>query len=63
MENNKAPVFTLTIVAIIVGVALFKQVDFKNFKVENVGLSIIYLITFVGSVYVLIKNRRNQPKK
>jgi hypothetical protein len=63
MGNNKAPVFTLTIVAIIVGVALFKQVDFKNFKVENVGLSIIYLITFVGSVYVLIKNRRNQPKK
>ena len=62
MENNKAPVFTLTIVAIIVGIALFKQVDFKNFKVENVGLSIIYLITFIGSVYVLIKSRRNQSK-
>lgn len=63
MENNKVPVFTFTIVAIIVGVALFKQIDFKNFKVENIGLSIIYLITFVGSVYLLIKSRRNQPKK
>lgn len=63
MENNKAPVFTLTIVAIIVGVSLFKQVDFKNFRVENVGLSIIYLITFVGSVYVLIKSRKKKSDR
>ena len=63
MRNNKAPVFTLTIVSIIVGVSLFKLIDFATFKVEKPALAVIYLVTFVGSVYVLIKNRkRNQSK-
>jgi hypothetical protein len=63
MGNNKAPVFTLTIVSIIVGVSLFKLIDFATFKVEKPALAVIYLVTFVGSVYVLIKSRkRNQSK-
>jgi hypothetical protein len=56
MEMKKAPTFTFSIVAIIVGVALFKQFDSKNLKFENTGLSIIYAIVFIFSIYLLITN-------
>lgn len=63
MEKYKAPVFTLTIVAIIVGVSLFKLIDFATFKVEKPALAVIYLITFVGSVYVLVKSRKKNSDR
>lgn len=56
MEKKKAPTFTFSIVAIIVGVALFKQFDFENLKFENTGLAIIYAVVFIFSIYLLIKN-------
>lgn len=63
MENNKAPIFTLSIVAIIVGVALYKQFDFESLRFKNTALAIIYLVVFVFSVYVLIKNRKKKAEK
>ncbi len=63
MEKNNTPVFTLTIVAIIVGVALFKQIDFNNFTVEKPALSAIYFVTFAASVLILAKHFINKSKK
>ena len=57
MKKNDAPVFMLTIVAIIVGVALYKLIDFKNLSVEKPALAYIYLITFLFSLFVIIKNK------
>ena len=57
MKKNDAPVFMLTIVAIILGVALYKLIDFKNLSVEKPALASIYLITFLFSLFVIIKNR------
>lgn len=58
MEKKKAITFTFAIVAIILGVTLFKQFDFKNFRFEKTGLAIVYLIAFIISVYILIKNSK-----
>lgn len=58
MENKKALVFTFWVVAIILGVVLFKQFDFKNLKFEKPALAIIYIAVFIFSVYFLIKNSR-----
>ncbi len=58
MEKKKAPTFTLGIVAIILGVTLFKQFDFEHLKFEKPGLAIVYAIVFVISVYILIRNVR-----
>ena len=58
MEQKKALTFTFSIVAIILGVTLFKQFDFKNLRFEHTGLAIIYLIVFVFSIYYLVKNAR-----
>jgi hypothetical protein len=48
--------FMFSVVAIILGVTLFKKFDFKTFKFENTGLAIVYAIGFVSSVFIVIKN-------
>ena len=63
MEKKSPPVFTLTIVAIIVGSSLFKQIDFQNFTVEKKALSAIYFVTFAASVYILAKHYIVKSKK
>lgn len=63
MENSKAPLFTMSIVAIIVGAALYKQIDFKTMTVEKPALSILYAVTFLFAVFVLVKNYRNKAEK
>jgi hypothetical protein len=63
MENKKPLSFTFTIIAIILGVTLFKQFDFKTLKFENTGLAIVYIIVFTFSIYFLIKNYKSSPKK
>ena len=61
MENkNNAPVFTLSIVAIIVGVAFYKQIDFETLKFEKPALAIVYFVVLVFSVFVLIKHFRKK---
>lgn len=61
MENkNNVPVFTFSIVAIILGTALYKQFDFETLKFEKPALAIVYSIVFVFSVIVLVKNFRKK---
>lgn len=62
MENKKVLSFTCTITAIILGVTLFKQFDFKNLKFENPALAIVYIIGFVISIYFLIKGYKKRPE-
>jgi hypothetical protein len=60
MEKKKTLTFTFSIVAIILGVILFKQFDFENFKFKKTGLAIVYIIGFIISLYFLIKNSKNK---
>ncbi|PZR37316.1 MAG: hypothetical protein DI538_12595 [Azospira oryzae] len=63
MENKKSLNFIFLIVAIIVGVALWKQFDVGSLKFKQTGLAIVYLITFVFSIYLLVKDYRKRPEK
>ncbi len=63
MENSKVPLFTMSIVAIIVGAALYKQIDFKTMTVEKPALSILYAVTFLFAVAVLVRNYRKKAEK
>ncbi|CAM3614093.1 MULTISPECIES: hypothetical protein [Flavobacterium] len=64
MENkNNVPVFTFSIVAIILGVVLYKQFDFNTLTFEKPALAIVYIIVFVFSIFVLIKNFTKRAKK
>ena len=63
MEKNKAPMFTLIIVAIILGVTLFKQFDFEKLRFEQTGLAIVYSVVFIFAIYVLIKNSKSKKQQ
>ena len=57
LENkNNVPVFAFSIIAIILGVVLYRQFNFETLKFEKPALAILYLIVFVFSVFVLVKN-------
>jgi len=58
MENNKSITFVFWVIAIILGVTLFKQFDFKTLEFENPAMAVIYAIVFVFSVYYIIKNSK-----
>ncbi len=62
-EKSKAPLFKMWVVAIILGVALYKQFDFDNLRFKNTALSVIYMATFVFVVYVIIKNRKKKTEQ
>jgi len=63
MEKNNSMTFTMSIVAIIVGVALYKQIDFKTMTVEKPALAVLYAVTFLIAVAVLVKNFRQKAEK
>jgi len=63
MENKKVLLFVFRITAIILGVTLFKQFDFEKLKFEKTGLAIVYIVAFVISIYILMKNARKQSEK
>jgi len=60
MESKKGGVFFFAVIAIIVGSALWKQIDFETMTVDKIGLSILYLITFLFCIFFLIRNLRNR---
>lgn len=63
MEKNNAMTFTMSIVAIIVGVALYRQIDFKTMTVEKPALAVVYAVTFAAAVFVLVKNYGKKVEK
>jgi len=52
----------LIIIAVIVGSALYRQFDYATFRFKNVGLGIVYLITFVAAVVFLVRGRRSKEQ-
>ncbi|MEN2415424.1 hypothetical protein [Flavobacterium mesophilum] len=60
MENKGALRFTFSIIAIILGVVLFKQFDFETLKFEKPALAFVYLAVFFFSIFILFKNSKKQ---
>jgi hypothetical protein len=63
MESKKPLLFVFWVIAIILGITLYKQFDFENLKFEKPALAIVYFVVFVFSVYYLVKNSKKQSEK
>jgi Ca2+/Na+ antiporter len=63
MNNKKSLSFPLIIIVIILGGTLFKKFNFETLKFEKPALAIVYIICVIISIYFLVKNFKNQPKK
>jgi predicted ferric reductase len=52
----------LSILAVVIGVALFKQFDFETFRFEKPALAVVYLLTLMGLTYAVVKGRKKEGK-
>ncbi len=55
MKYKIAPNVIAILFAVIIGAALFKQIDFQNRSVEKPLLALVYLIGFLISIGFMIK--------
>jgi Ca2+/Na+ antiporter len=62
MSTKKGLSFPLIIVAIVLGATIFKQFDFKTFKFESPAMAVIYILTFVMTVYFIFKNTKEEQE-
>lgn len=60
MKYKIVPNIIAVILALIIGVALFKQIDFLNMTVEQPVLALVYLIGFLVSIGFMIKKTKNK---
>lgn len=51
------------LIAVVVGVGLFKQIDFEHLNVKEPALATIYLLTFIFSVFAIVKGIRQTSNK
>lgn len=60
MKEKKGFPITLSIIAFILGAALSRQIDFKDFSVEKPALSVIYFLTFIFCLIAIIRQVRRK---
>jgi len=63
MDDKKRVNFIFVIVALILGMTLFKHFDFKTVSFKMPALDIIFLITFIVTIYLLIKDYKKRTEK
>lgn len=56
--DSKTSNFSFTIIAIILGVVIYKQFNFDTFQFKNTALAIVYILAFLFSVYILFRNKQ-----
>ncbi len=56
--DSKTSNFSFAIIATILGVVIYKQFDFDTFKFKNTALGIVYVLVFLFSIFILLKNRQ-----
>lgn len=59
MKYKIVPNIIAVLLALIIGVALFKQIDFLNMTVEKPVLALVYLIGFLIAIGFMIKKTNN----
>ncbi|MEO4005006.1 hypothetical protein [Flavobacterium sp. CAU 1735] len=59
-EQKKSFSFTLAIIAIILGVSLFKQIDFKTFTVEKPALAAVYALALIIAIAIMVRKYKGK---
>jgi hypothetical protein len=59
MSNKKGQIFPFAIIAVVLGWTIVKQFDFDNLTFEKPALAVVYILTFLMTVFFLIRNFKN----
>ena len=63
MDNKKGINFMWLIIAFILGTTLFKHFNFQTLRFKMPALDIIFLITFIATIYIIIKDYKKRHKE
>jgi hypothetical protein len=63
MENKKGMNWFFAFIAFTLGLTLIKHIDLKNITLKEPALDILYIIVFVISIYIIIKDLRKNTDK
>lgn len=63
MEHKKGMNWFFAFIAFTLGLTLSKHIDFKNLTLKEPALDILYIIVFLISISLIIKDYLKQPKK
>lgn len=58
MSNKKELSIPLIIIAVVLGWTIFKQFDFENLKFEKPAMAVVYILTFLMTLYFIFKNKK-----
>ena len=51
------------IIAFLLGLALYKHIDFKNLTLKEIPLDVLYIIVFIIYIFFIIKDIISRPNK
>ena len=60
MESKKGINMFFVLFAFIFGLTLFSHFDFKNFTFKEPVLDAVYIIAFIGSIYLIYKDYKKR---
>lgn len=60
MKNKIGFNLFFALISFPVGMALFREIDFKTYSFANPALGVIYLITFIGTIYLTFKKKQTK---
>jgi multisubunit Na+/H+ antiporter MnhG subunit len=59
----RTPNFALSVCAILIGSALYRNLEFSPFSVKQPALSLVYFLTLLLVAYALVNDARKKKKK
>ena len=62
MNNKKEYSYLLIIIAVVLGWTIFKQFDFEKLKFEKPAMAVVYTLTFLITVYFILKKEKSKEK-
>ena len=63
MDNKKGMNWFFAFIAFTLGLTLIKHIDFKNLTLKEPVLDILYIVVFVISIYIIIKDLKKPTEK
>ncbi len=62
MAKRKGYSFPLIIIAVVIGWTIFRDFDFKNLKFEKPALAVVYILTFLMTLYFIFKKDKQKEE-
>ena len=62
MKNKIGFNIIFAILALPIGMALFREFDFQTFTFRKTVLGIIYLVTFIACIFLMLKKKKRKSQ-